>query len=93
VPAPLQNTPTIPNTSVHTEHRGWKLQARWLHSLTASTEGWVCYATRPASSHGLNIGRWTSSDIALEQGRAYVDLKLEAPQPAGARPNVPKRWP
>jgi hypothetical protein len=93
VPDTIQNTPTLANATVDSEHRGWKLQARWLHSLSASTEGWVCYATRPSSSHGLNIGRWVSSDLALEHGRAYVDRRLAAPQATGSRPNVAKRWP
>jgi hypothetical protein len=70
-----------PNTAhlVDTEHRGWKLQARLIRSMSESTGGWVCYATRPACSQELNIGRWKSSDLALEHGRAYVDRREEGP--------------
>lgn len=74
-----------------TEHRGWTLQARWLQSITTESNGWVCYATRPASTQGLNLGRWLTSDLALEHGRAYVDRKLEAPAQTGRRPHVQKR--
>jgi hypothetical protein len=80
-----------PQEVVNAEHRGWKLQVRWLRSLSADTEGWVCYATRPASSQDLNLGRWASSDLALEHGRAYVDRRAEAPAQTGQRPNVLKR--
>jgi hypothetical protein len=76
---------------VCTEHRGWKLQARWLQSITADSDGWVCHATRPASTQGLTLGRWPTSELALEHGRAYVDRKLEAPAQIGRRPPVPKR--
>ncbi|WP_156385466.1 hypothetical protein [Ramlibacter sp. Leaf400] len=51
----------------------------------------MCYATRPASSQELNLGRWRTSDDALEHGRAYVDSKVEAPAQVGQRPNVQKR--
>lgn len=64
---------------VRSEHRGWKLKAQWLTSVSSGTQGWVCYATRPASSHDLNIGRWATSDDALEHGRAYVDRQLDSP--------------
>ena len=82
-----------PNTPspLSAEHRGWKLQARWLQSLSAASGGWVCYATRPASSQELNLDRWRTSEDALEHGRAYVDSKVEAPVQAGQRPNVQKR--
>jgi hypothetical protein len=76
---------------VDTEHRGWKLQARWLKSTTATVQGWVCYATRPTSAQELNIGRWLSSDMALEQGRAYVDRQVDSPIHVQRRPLVPKR--
>jgi hypothetical protein len=73
------------------EHRGWKLQARWLTSLSADTEGWVCYATRPASTQGLNIGRWLSSELALEHGRAYVDQQVDRPVHVARKPHILKR--
>ncbi len=73
------------------EHRGWTLEAQWLQSLTDAPHGWVCYATRPASSQGLNLGRWATSDLALEHGRAYVDRRVEAPVQPGQRLQVMKR--
>ena len=73
------------------EHRGWKLQARWLTSISPPTEGWVCYATRPTSPHGLNIGRWPTSELALEHGRAHVDAKVDLPIQIAPKPQVSKR--
>jgi hypothetical protein len=72
-------TTSSPNSprSVNAEHRGWKLQARWLTSISPPSEGWACYVTRPGSPQGLNIGRWPTSELALEQGRAYVDAKVD----------------
>jgi hypothetical protein len=76
---------------VHIEHRGWKLEARWLASISPAMEGWVCYATRPASPHGLNIGRWATSDLALEHGRAHVDAKVDLPIQITQKPLVSRR--
>lgn len=76
---------------VDAEHRGWKLQARWLKSISPPSQGWVCYATRPGSPHGLNIGRWLTSDLALEHGRAHVDAKVDSPVQITRKPQVPKR--
>ena len=73
------------------EHRGWKLQARWLRSISPPDEGWVCYATRPDSPHGLNIGRWATSDLALQHGCAHVDRKVDLPVQAIRKPPVTKR--
>jgi hypothetical protein len=78
---------------VNVEHRGWTLQASWFHSFCGTTEGWVCFATRPSSCHKLNIGRWGSSEIALEHGRAYVDRRVDAPAQSGAKPGIQKRRP
>ena len=61
------------------EHRGWKLKAQWLTSVSSGTDGWVCYASRPTSAQDLNIGRWPTSEAALEHGRAYVDRQLDSP--------------
>jgi len=72
-------------------HRGWRLQASWLRSFCGADDGWVCYATAPAAFHKLNIGRWGSSDLALEHGRAYVDRKMDAPVQATAKLTVQKR--
>jgi len=82
-----------PNTRnlVNNEHRGWKLEARLLHSLSADRAGWVCYATRPASTQELNLGRWLSSDLALEHGRAYVDRRVQEPVPTRPRLTVKRR--
>jgi hypothetical protein len=82
--------PNVPNT-LSAEHRGWQLQVRWLNSLASASGGWVCYATRPAASQGLNIGRWDSSELALEHGRAYIDRQVEAPAPVRRKPNILKR--
>ena len=51
----------------------------------------MCFATRPASSHKLNIGRWRSSDEALEHGRAYVDRRMDKAGVSGAQLPVQKR--
>jgi hypothetical protein len=85
--APSLNSPNI----VNTEHRGWKLQARWFHSFWKASEGWVCYVTSPESSHKLNIGRWNSSDLALEHGRAYIDRRHNATRMGAARPPTNSR--
>jgi len=74
------------------EHRGWLLQVSWFRSSLGADEGWVCYAIAPGSFHKLNIGRWQSSELALEHGRAYVDRKVDdAPGPTVARLAVQKR--
>lgn len=69
------------------EHRGWTLQTSWFRSSLGVSEGWVCFATRPTAHHRLNIGRWASNDEALEQGRAYVDRRMDKPELAS--PNLP----
>jgi hypothetical protein len=51
----------------------------------------VCYATRPGSPHELNIGRWLTSDLALEHGRAHVDAKVDLPIQTTRKPQVAKR--
>ena len=84
---PSLNSPNI----VEVEHRGWKLQARWFHSFWGASEGWVCYITGPASSHKLNIGRWGSSDLAVEHGRAHVDRRLDASKQPPLKVSVQKR--
>jgi len=61
---------------VNIEHQGWKLQARWFQPFWKSNGGWVCYVSKPDSSHKLNIGRWPTSDEALGQGRSHVDRCL-----------------
>jgi hypothetical protein len=76
---------------IDAEHRGWKLRARWLKSTSASTQGWVCYATRPTSAQELNIGRWLSSEVALQHGRDYVDRQVDSPIDVRRKPNVLKR--
>lgn len=53
------------------------LDTTWFRSSFGVSEGWVCFATRPSASHRLNIGRWGSSDLALEGGRAYVDRQID----------------
>src|SRR6478735_12285275 len=83
---PPLNSPTI----VLAEHRNWTLQAHWFHSFRGATEGWVCYVTGPNSSHKLNIGRWPTSDLAFEHGRAHIDRRVDAANQAAARPGVPK---
>lgn len=70
------------------EHRGWRLQARWTHSMMGAEDGWICYASGPASSHELNLGRWASSDDAFDHGRAYVDRRLDAAALSGRRADV-----
>lgn len=72
------------------EHRGWTLQASLFRSSLGAPEGWVCFATRPNGSHKLNIGRWESSEIALENGRAYVDRQMDKAL-VSAKPGVPRR--
>jgi hypothetical protein len=81
-------TTAIPKTprSVDAEHCGWKLEARWLTSISPPAEGWVCYATRPGAALGLNIGRWPTSELALEHGRAYVDSKVDLPAQTTQKP-------
>lgn len=74
----LETTP-FPANLVREEHHGWKLQARCFSSLATLAQGWVCYVTGPTSSRELNIGRWSSSDEAIEQGRLYVDQRLSSP--------------
>lgn len=69
----------LPVSLVREEYCGWKLQARWFSSVASIAEGWVCYVTGPTSSHELNIGRWTSSDEAIQHGRLYVDQRLRSP--------------
>jgi hypothetical protein len=39
----------------------------------------------------LNIGRWPTSDLALEHGRAYVDAKVDLPVQITRLPQVSKR--
>ena len=81
-----------PNTRAIIEavHRDWTLQAHWFPSFWGAPEGWICYVTGPDSFHRLNIGRWPSSDLAFEHGRAYVDRRVDAPNQAAARPNLQK---
>lgn len=76
---------------MHLEHRGWKLQASWYHSFSGDPDGWVCYATAPTSSHKLNIGRWGSSELALENGRAYVDRRIDTPARVGGKAAIQRR--
>jgi hypothetical protein len=73
------------------EHRGWKLETTWSRSSLGLSEGWICHATRPMGSHRVNIGRWADSEVALEQGRAYVDRRIDAPASAGSNLAVQKR--
>lgn len=61
-----------------TGHLGWDLHARWVRSISAESDGSVCYATRPGSSQAFNLGRWPTREEALEHGRAYVDRRAGA---------------
>jgi hypothetical protein len=73
------------------EHRGWTLQTTWLRASLGLPEGWVCFATRPTASHRVNIGRWSTSDLALEHGRAYVDRRIDECGAINANLPVQKR--
>ncbi|WP_298928929.1 hypothetical protein [uncultured Ramlibacter sp.] len=84
--------PTSPNI-INCEHRDWQLQARWFQSLMGTSEGWVCFVSGPNSQHKLNIGRWPGSELAIQQGRDYVDRRLDATQLARIHPSVKPRNP
>jgi hypothetical protein len=86
-------TDTSISTTRDAEYRGWTLQTTWYRSSLGVSEGWVCFATRPTASHRVNIGRWSTSDEALEHGRAYVDRRIEEPRLPNASPLVQKRRP
>lgn len=83
--------PSPSASSVDTQHRGWTLQTTWYRSSLGVTEGWVCFATRPTASHRVNIGRWSSSELALENGRAYVDRRMDEHRGPGGDVPVQKR--
>lgn len=86
-------TTSMPNgsRSVDAEHRGWKLQTRWHTSISPASEGWVCYVTRPGSYHELNIGRWPTSELALEHGRAHVEHQVDVSNQIAPKPQIAKR--
>ena len=75
---------------VDAEHRGWTLQAHSFTSFRGTDDGWVCYVTGPDSFHKLNIGRWATSELAFEHGRAYVDRRVDAPNQAATRQKLQK---
>ena len=70
-------SPSLNSRNIVTvEYRGWHLKARWFYSYGSVSEGWVCYVDQGNAAPRYNLGRSTTSDQALEQGRKYVDRVL-----------------
>lgn len=62
---------------VNVEYFGWRIKARWFYSFWGASEGWVCYVGEGGAQPKLNIGRFASSQVAVERGKAYVDRANE----------------
>lgn len=88
------STPSLNSQLVKEEvYRGWTLYVRWFPPFALTDQGWLCYPIEPGkakSARSLSLGRFPSSEIAFEKGRAWVDQVLD-PAPKGKRPPARRR--